>query len=460
MLNQTVSNVKVKKITNPNFWKFILLSMIGVFLFMIPVPYGESTNLVIGIIKNWVRGLIPKDHRSAVAVGILSFAAIVTIINAVIKPKFIRNSKLLNSTFSADYAWGTIRVLSSVFGILALYKIGPEFFWADSTGGMLLNSVLPSLWPWFVVCGLFLPFLTSFGAMEFGGIVLRPIWRPLFTLPGRSSVDCVSSILGSSTVGAVLTDTQYEGGYYTRREGYIIATCFSVASYPGCVYSCDLVGMMDYFGIFYLSVIVCTVVCAFILPRTWPLKNISMSYHNDMECQLVEDIPEGMNIVEYAVQSGMASAEKNSRLQKYLQDAGKFVLSMVFNTVPAVMTLGVIGLIICNFTPVFEWISYPFYLLLDLCKIPDARLAAPSMLVGFTYSDLPMFMAMAKGITSPMTMFVIWVVSYSQIIYMSGVGAVLMASHMKIKFSELLIVFLLRTAISFPIVMVLAHIFF
>lgn len=54
--------------------------------------------------------------------------------------------------------------------------------------------------------------------------------RPVFRLPGRSSIDCVASWLGDGTIGVLLTSKQYEEGYYTKREAAIIGTTFSVVS--------------------------------------------------------------------------------------------------------------------------------------------------------------------------------------------------------------------------------------
>lgn len=39
--------------------------------------------------------------------------------------------------------------------------------------------------------------------------------RPLFTLPGRSTVDNLASFIGDGTVGVLITSRQYERARYT-----------------------------------------------------------------------------------------------------------------------------------------------------------------------------------------------------------------------------------------------------
>ena len=53
----------------------------------------------------------------------------------------------------------------------------------------------------------------EYGLLEFLGPLFRPIMRPLFTLPGRSTVDNLASFIGDGTVGVLITSRQYERAY-------------------------------------------------------------------------------------------------------------------------------------------------------------------------------------------------------------------------------------------------------
>ena len=49
----------------------------------------------------------------------------------------------------------------------------------------------------------------EYGLLELLGPIFRPIMRPLFTLPGRSTVDNLASFIGDGTVGVLITSRQY-----------------------------------------------------------------------------------------------------------------------------------------------------------------------------------------------------------------------------------------------------------
>ena len=67
---------------------------------------------------------------------------------------------------------------------------------------------------------------------------------------------------------------------------------------------------------------------------------------------------------------------------------------------------------------------------------------------------------LAGGIESEMTRFIIASVSVTQLIYMSEVGGLLLGSKIPVNFKDLVIIFLLRTLISLPIIVLIAHIIF
>lgn len=99
-----------------------------------------------------------------------------------------------------------------------------------NTGGLLLYDLLPILFSVFIFAGMLLPLLLDFGLLEFVGALLTKVMRPIFNLPGRSSIDCMASWLGDGTIGVLLTSKQYEEGYYSEREAAVIGTTFSAVS--------------------------------------------------------------------------------------------------------------------------------------------------------------------------------------------------------------------------------------
>src|SRR5699024_3963774 len=126
--------------------------------------------------------------------------------------------------------WTITRVLAAVFAIMIYFGWGPEAINGEETGGMLLDDLLHVLFSVFLFAGLFLPLVMNFGLLALFGTLMTKIMRPLFKLPGRSSIDSLASWIGDGTIGVLLTSKQHEDGYYTKREAAVIGTTFSVVS--------------------------------------------------------------------------------------------------------------------------------------------------------------------------------------------------------------------------------------
>ena len=129
-----------------------------------------------------------------------------------------------------------------------------------------------------------------------------------------------------------------------------------------------------------------------------------------------------------------------------------------FGVIPIVMSLGTIALIIAEYTPVFAWLGKPFVPLLTLLQVPEAGAAAQTMVIGFADMFLPS--VIGSGIENEMTRFIIACVSVTQLIYMSEVGGLLLGSKVPVNFKDLVVIFLLRTLITLPVIVLMAHLIF
>ena len=133
----------------------------------------------------------------------------------------------------------------------------------------------------------------EYGLLELLGPVFRPVMRPLFTLPGRSTVDNLASFIGDGTVGVLITSRQYEEGYYSRREATVISTTFSVVSITFAIVIASTIKMQDQFFYFYITVIVSCLIAAMIMPRIWPLKIFQMNMLKMFQRMQERQLPEG-----------------------------------------------------------------------------------------------------------------------------------------------------------------------
>jgi nucleoside recognition membrane protein YjiH len=90
-------------------------------------------------------------------------------------------------------------------------------------------------------------------------------------------------------------------------------------------------------------------------------------------------------------------------------------------------------------------------------QIPEASQAAPAMLIGFADMFLPAILG--SNIESELTRFVVGAVSLTQLIYMSEIGVMLIRSSIPVNVGQLFLMFIIRTIITLPIVVLIAHLF-
>src|SRR5690625_1234054 len=131
---------------------------------------------------------------------------------------------------------------------------------------------------------------------------------------------------------------------------------------------------------------------------------------------------------------------------------------MWMGVAPIVMAFGLIALMIAEYTPLFQWLGMPFIPLLELMQVPFASEASETILIGFADMFLPAIIGSA--IEAEITRFFIAVLSVTQLIYMSEVVGLLLGSKILVSFKDLFIIFLLRTLITLPIIVAIAHLLF
>ena len=457
-----ISNLKPSddnnKVTLKDNFKFIIPSIIGILLFMIPIKHKGDITIPIAIFSGMLVDFL-GEYLVYLITGTLAISAVFSLIATLFKPKFITNNKLLNSLFSTTPLWLTARVLGGIFGVLAAFQIGPEMIISADTGSFVLHDLLTVLFSIFLFAGLFLPLLLNFGLLEFFGSLLTKVMRPVFKLPGRSSIDCITSWLGDGTLGIILTSKQYEDGFYTEREAATISTTFSAVSITFSLVVINTVGLGNMFVPFYLTVTFAGIVTAIILPRIYPLSKKKDIYYNGETKKIDESIPEGYTSFSWGYTQAITKARKNSSIKEFFTDGSKNVLEMWIGVLPVVMCMATIALIIATYTPLFKILGVPFIPILQLLQVPEAVQASQTLVVGFADMLLPSVVA-STTITNEMTRFIVAAVSVTQLIYMSEVGGVLLGSKIPVNIKELIIIFIERTLITLPVIVLIANLIY
>ncbi len=452
-----MENKKPVSLNKSSYFKFLIPSIIGIILFMTPLNLGGEITIPVAFFAKVIMNNL-SDILPAITVGLIVISLIGTLATKLFKPKSIKENIYFKNLFDVDTIWIIARILGAILVVASYFKIGPEFLWSENTGGLLLYSLLPILFSVFLFAGLLLPLILDFGLLEFFGTLLTKVMRPIFSLPGRSAIDCITSWLGDGTIGVLLTSKQYEEGYYSEREAAIIGTSFSAVSITFSLVVIAQVNLAHLFLPFYLTVTLAGIVAAIITPHIPPLSKKPDTYYGGVNNNGSEEIPKGYTSFKWGLEKAVDRAGQNNSPKKFFVDGAKNVLDMWIGVTPMVMAFGTIALIIAEYTPIFQWLGMPFIPVLKLLQIPEATAASQTLIVGFADMFLPS--VLGATIQSDMTRFIIAAVSVTQLIYMSEVGGLLLGSKIPVNFKELFIIFIERTLITLPVVSIIAHIIF
>jgi nucleoside recognition membrane protein YjiH len=433
--------------------RFLIPSALGAFFFLFPVRYEGGWTIPMGALS----ALLTESVGEYMPLGVLAIvvvSALLSVWYSLIKRPPQGGYPGLQRIFFVGRNWLLLRLAGMVTTLLIFFRLGPEFIWGNTTGHVVLYELATAIVTIFIFASLLLPLLTDFGLMELIGTVFRNIFRKLFRLPGRSCIDAVASWMATAPVGILITSQQYDRGFYSGREAATIATNFSVVSLPFCLVVAQFTGLGHLFFPYYMTVVVAGLITAMILPRIPPLSRKKDQY-SEAGKQITEEVPQGDSLFRWGLAKAIAKAESAPAPGAYLRTSIEVLFDIWFGLMSPLMLIATVGLILVEYTPLMTWLSYPLIPVLDLLRLPESAAAAPALLVGFAEMFLPA--VLAKGIESELTRFVIISVSITQLIYMSEVGILILKTQIPLNFMDLVVVFLLRTLITLPIIAAIAH---
>lgn len=440
-----------------NKFKFIFLSLLGFIFFLVPFNIAGESRIMISHITNFV--------TSHVLDGLILFTVIcawVVLIGTILFIFYTAKSKFINSVFKASPINVALRIVGSFLYLIVINGWFEQFRFAQAildsdTGGLMAGDagLLTTLYITFFVGILALPLLTHFGVVEFIGILLGPIVVKVFKVPGYSTIDAIASFVGDGTIGIVVTDNQYQRGYYNKREAYIISTSFSIVGIAFAAAVAEELGFGTIFPIFYGSILIVTLILAFITARM-PLKKFQPTYYKGEKPRSI-DTPEGKTIFQYAFDSATEQAAA-TRVGEALKEAIKNIIHIFVGFLPVIMAVGTISLLIAEYTPFFDIISFPLVYVYELLGYSNdvARQMAPASLAGFADMYLPALFI--SGAASEAARFFIGVLAFTQLVFMSETGMILVKTKIGLNFWDVIKVFAFRTSVSIPILILITNI--
>ncbi|SHE60272.1 sporulation integral membrane protein YlbJ [Seinonella peptonophila] len=118
----------------------------------------------------------------------------------------------------------------------------PEQAFTSSLRGLKIwwDVIFPTLLPFFVIAEM----MIGFGVVHFVGILLEPLMRPIFRVPGAGAFVMAVGFISGNPMGAKLTSRLREQKLVTREEGERLLSFTSTAS-PLFIFGAVAVGFFE-----------------------------------------------------------------------------------------------------------------------------------------------------------------------------------------------------------------------
>lgn len=423
-------------------WKFYVFSIIGIILFFIPIQIGKDNTILVDHIHLGIRSLL-GDLTAYYALIIIIIGAILPVIRMDFKKSF------------TDCVLVIFKILGAVIGIMYVFKIGPKLLFDKDYGPFLFDKLMLPLSVLIPVGAIALSFLVGYGLLEFIGVLMQPIMRPIFKTPGKSAVDAVASFVGSYSLGLLITNRVYKDGMYNKKEAVIIATGFSTVSATFMVIVARTLDLMGHWNLFFWSTLIITFVVTAISAHLPPISRESEAYYNNQEGQKESKVKG--NYMKAAYDEAKKQSYQSLTLFKNIGLNLKDGVEMTMAILPSILSIGFLGLILANFTPIIDWLSYIFYPFIYIFPIDDKPLLAKASMISIIEMFLPSLLVVKAAIE---VKFVVAITSISAIIFFSALIPCILATDIKIPIWKLVVIWFIRVALTLLIAIPLSLLIF
>ncbi|WP_223555109.1 YjiH family protein [Lysinibacillus sphaericus] len=422
--------------------KMIVCSLVGIFSFFVSFEWQNKNTILIDHIVNFIRAEAPLFVTAYV---------LIMLVGGAIHP-FI-TSKWNKST--VNIVMSIFKVGGMVAGILLIFNIAPAWLADESIGPYLLEKLVKPVGVLIPIGSLFLALLVSYGLLEYIGVLAQPFMKPVFKTSGRSAVDAVASFVGSYSVGLLLTNRVYMEGRYTAKEAAIIATGFSTVSATFMVVVASTLDMMEHWNAFFWVSLVVTFVVTALTARMYPLRSMKDEYYEGATPMPEKIVRKGR--FKEAWRQAMEAVEQNPPLSKILWTNLKDGFIMAMGVIPSILSIGLLGLVLATYTPIFDWLAYIFVPFTYVLQVPEPFLTAKALSLSLAEVFLP---ALVVTQATLVTKFIVAVVSISAILFFSAVIPLILSSEIPLTLRQIIIIWFERVVLTLIIVTPIAFLLF
>lgn len=442
-MSKTLRESKVKSGNQLNAIKFFVYSLIGIVIFFVPVTINNNSSILLDHFVTWISSALPLLTKI--------FIMIIIILGAIypfIKGTWNRNT--IETIFTL------FKVLGVIIGVLLIFNIGPSWLLNEQTGMYVFNYLVIPVGLTVPAGGAVLALLVGYGLLEFVGVYAQKIMYPIWKTPGRSAVNALASFVASFAVGLLITNKEYKEGKFTQKQAVIIATGFSTVTVAFMIVIAKTLHLMDIWNLYFWSTLLVTAAVTACTVRIWPISKISNTYYDHPFIE--EDTSElkGKEKLRFAWKKAMDTVESSPNVMKNIWLNFKESLIMTMNILPTILSIGLICLLLAEYTVIFDYLAYVFYPLTWILQIPDSFLAAKGAAIGITEMFLPSLIVVEAPL---ITKFIIAVTSVSTIIFFSASVPSILSTDIPIRLRDLVVIWFERTVLSLIIVTPIAYVF-
>ena len=406
--------------------QLIVFSAIGLVMFFVPFTIGEKSTI---LFDHGATYLVNQQHTLSVTLLFL------LMIFGVSKP-FIDGSWRKNIT---HIIMTVFKVIGLILAVMYITDIAPAIMMEKDMLPFLFEKLALPVGMIVPLGSLILAFLVGFGLLEMVGVLMQPIMKPIWKTPGASAIDAVASFVGSYSIGLLITNRVYLQKQYSAREAIIIATGFSTVSAAFMVIVAKTLGLMEFWNLFFWSTLVITFIVTAITARIPPI-----SLFDDSVDRPVLDYKRGTRLAA-AYELGLSTSRSATDLKHILWSNFRDGLTMAAAIVPSIIAVGLTGLLLAKYTPVFDALGLLLYPFTWLGGLPEPLVAAKGMSAGLAEMFLP---ALLLSEADMLTRYVAGVISISSVLFFSAMIPCVLATEIPISVGKMVIVWFQRVVLS------------
>ena len=473
----------MKRYKSTSWLKFISFSAIGIFVFFInfnvpqyqinigPWQWGAvaaQSNVLVSHVTNFIKAALFTGNFRAMpfivwAIGVYSIVDLF-----VLRPDKFWHTTKVAAVFAVFKIIGFVLLSFLMISLYLGWNPGfmnwffqPVASLGDvSISAFIMNNILVSICISIPVASVFLPLLVDYGLVDFVGVVVRPVMRPVFKLPGRAAVIMVSAFLGNFSVGHIAVNDQYKTGRMTEREAVVIGTSFSTVSVGFLLVLANNTGLNErgYWNLYFWTAFLITMLVSLIGVRIYPLRKIADAYYSSAKPQ-PEPVIRG-KLLKVAFDEALEVAENQESLLKRIAYIMKETMGVLGTVASGTAFFATVGVLLYTYTPIIKWIGYVFYPVMRIA-IPqsEAAVACTGAAVSFIEVTIPALLV-TVGEWSMRIRYMMAVIPVTSIIFLASFVPCLMATDIPVRFKDMVIIWVERMLLSVLITGIFALILF